>query len=110
MPTDAFKDREKGFERKFQMDQELEFRARARRDRLYGLWLAGRFGLTGEDAEKYTLEVVRSNFEKPGDEDLMDKVKADVAAKNAGIDETELRAKFEDLLYEAQKQIVEEQA
>ena len=110
MATETFKDRKKGFERKFQMDQELEFRARARRARLFGRWLAGRLSLTGEDAEEYTLEVVHSQFEKPGDEDLLDKVKADVAAKNAGIDETELRAKFEDLLYEAQKQVMEEQA
>lgn len=108
MSTDAFKDREKGFERKFQMDQDLEFRVHSRRDHLFGRWLAERFGLTGDEAEKYSLEVVDSNFEKPGDEDLMDKVKADVAARNAGIDEKELRTKFDDLLHVAHDQITSE--
>ena len=108
MSTDAFQDREKGFERKFQMDQDLEFRVHSRRDKLFGLWLAERFGLTGDDAEKYAIEVVDSNFEKPGDEDLMDKVKADVAERNAGIEETELRSKFEECLHEAYDQIVEQ--
>ena len=108
MSTDAFQDREKGFERKFQMDQDLEFRVHSRRDKLFGLWLAERFGLTGDDAEKYAIEVVDSNFEKPGDEDLMDKVKADVAERNAGIEEKELRSKFEECLHEAYDQIVEQ--
>ena len=108
MSTDAFQDREKGFERKYQMDQDQEFRVHARRDKLFGLWLAERFGMTGDDADKYAIEVVDSNFEKPGDEDLMDKVKADIAERNAGIEEKELRTKFEECLHEAYNQIVEQ--
>ncbi len=108
MSTDPFQDREKGFERKFQMDQDQEFRAHSRRDHLFGRWLAERFGLTGDDAEKYAIEVVDSNFEKPGDEYLMDKVKADVAERSAGIEEKELRAKFEECLHEAYNQITAE--
>ena len=107
MSTDAFQDRKKGFERKYQMDQDQEFRVHSRRDKLLGLWLAERFGLTGDEAEAYAIEVVQSNFEKPGDEDLMEKVKADVAERGEVIDEKEIRAKFSDLLHEAYTQIVE---
>ena len=105
--SDAFKDREKGFERKYEMDQDLEFRVHARRDKLFGLWLAERFGLTGDDAKAYATEVVESNFERPGDEDLMDKVKADLVAKNVTIEDKELRQKFEQVLGEAHTQLTE---
>ncbi len=101
MSPDAFRDREKGFEQKFQMDEDQKFRVHSRRDHLFGRWLAERFGLTGDDAEKYAMEVVDSNFEKPGDEDLMGKVKADVVERNINIEEKELRTKFEELLHEA---------
>ena len=69
------------------------------------MWLAERFGLSGDDADAYAIVVVHSNFEEPGDEDLMDKVKADVAAKNAGIEEKELRKKFDELLHTAYDQM-----
>lgn len=101
----TFQDREKGFERKYQMDQDMEFRVHARRDKLLGLWLAEHFGLSGDDAKAYAIEVVGSNFEKPGDEDLIEKVMGDIAEKNAAIDEKELRAKFAALLHEAYDQI-----
>ena len=101
----TFQDREKGFERKYQMDQDMEFRVHARRDKLLGLWLAEHFGLSGDDAKAYAIEVVDSNFEKPGDEDLIEKVMGDIAEKNAAIDEKELRAKFAALLHEAYDQI-----
>lgn len=106
--TDAFKGRAKGFERKFEMDQDREFRVHARRDKLFGLWLAERFGFTGDDAEAYAIEVVNSNFTKPGVEELLDKVKADLSAKNVDIEDKELMVKFEELLAEAYHQIVEQ--
>ena len=106
--TDAFQNREKGFERKYQMDRDQEFRVQARRDKLFGAWLAERFGLSGDEAEAYTLEVVDSNFEKPGDDDMMDKVKADIAERGASIDEAGLASKLSDCMHEAYKQIVED--
>ncbi len=106
--TDAFQDREKGFERKYQMDRDQEFRVQARRDKIFGHWLADRFGLTGDEAEAYALEVVDSNFDKPGDDDMMDKVKADISAKGAGIDDAELAAKLAEAMAEAYKQIIED--
>ena len=104
--NDGFKDREKGFERKFQIDQDQEFRVKARRDKLFGLWLAQRYGLSGDAANAYGIEVVNSNFEKPGDEDLMDKVKADLIRQKIVIEEKDLRSKFAELLAEAYEQII----
>lgn len=105
--TDAFQDREKGFERKYQLDSEQEFKVQARRDKLLGHWLAERFGLSGAEEEAYVIEVVDSNFDKPGDDDMLDKVKADIAARGADIDDTELMAKLSECHVEAHKQIIE---
>lgn len=106
--TDAFQDREKGFERKYQMDQDQEFRVQARRDKIFGHWLADRFGLTGDEAEQYVIDVVDSNFDKPGDDDMLGKVKADIAARGASIDDAEIAAKLSEAMAEAYKQIVED--
>ena len=84
--NDAFGDREKGFERKYQLDQEQQFRAQVRRDRLFGQWVAGQLGKAGGDADKYAQEVVDSNFEKPGDEDMLAKVARDLGGKVADAD------------------------
>ena len=105
--TDAFKDREKGFERKFEMDQDQAFRVQARRDKLFGHWLAERFGLSGKEEQSYVIEVVDSNFEKPGDDDMLDKVKADIAAKGVDIGQAELNAKLSECMAEAYKQVVD---
>ena len=86
----GFQDREKGFERKFQLDQEQQFRAQARRDKLFGQWAAGKLGHSGADADKYAASVVDSNFEKPGDDDMLGKVKADFKAKGVTVSDAEL--------------------
>ena len=105
--NDSFKDREKGFERKFEMDQDKQFRVQARRDKLLGHWLAAKFGMTGAEEAAYVIEVVDSNFEKPGDDDMLDKVKADIAAKGLSIGDAELNAKLSECAVDAYKQIVE---
>jgi hypothetical protein len=105
--TDAFQDREKGFERKYELDQDQEFRVQARRDKLFGHWLAQRFGMSGEAEEAYVIDVVDSNFEIPGDEDMLDKVKADIAAKGVSIEDAELNAKLSECMAEAHKQVIE---
>ncbi len=105
--NDSFKDREKGFERKFEMDQDQAFRVQARRDKLLGHWLAAKFGMSGAEEAAYVIEVVDSNFEKPGDDDMLDKVKADIAAKGLSIDAAELNAKLSECMAEAYKQVVE---
>lgn len=106
--TDAFQNREKGFEMKYQLDQEQEFRVQAHRDKLFGHWLAARFGMSGAEEEAYVLEVVDSNFEKPGDDDMLDKVKADIEAKGASIDAAELNAKLSECFAAAHKEVIED--
>jgi len=83
--SDPFKDREKGYEAKFEHDQELEFKVQSRRDKMFGLWLAGEFGLSGADAESYAREVVASNFDKPGDDDMLEKVEADIEKRGVSL-------------------------
>ena len=98
---------QKGFERKYELDQDQEFRVQARRDKLFGHWLAQRFGMSGEEEKAYVIDVVDSNFEIPGDEDMLDKVKADIAAKGVSIEDAELNAKLSECMAEAHKQVIE---
>lgn len=106
--SDAFQQREKGFERKFEMDQDQQFRVGARRDKLFGEWLAGKLGLSGASAEQYAKDVVAANFEKPGDDDLMAKVKKDLADNKVTISDKDLLTKLNELHDVAAKQILGE--
>ncbi len=106
--SDAFNDREKGFERKFQLDQDQQFRALTRRDRLFGQWIAGHLGITGDAVAAYATSVVESNFEKPGDEDMLDKVRNDLVAKGVSVPDADLKAKLVAFQNEAAAQIVAE--
>ena len=105
----TFEDREKGFERKFAHDQEMQFKAIARRNRLLGLWAAGRMGITDPDeARAYAQAVVRADFAEKGDEDVFRKIWTDLQAKNAAITEQELRDQMAGLLAEAKTQIMQD--
>jgi len=106
--ADAFEDRGKGFERKYQLDEELAFKVQSRRDKLFGLWLAAEFGFGGDEAETYAREVVISNLEKPGDEDMFDKVKADIQDRNIIIEEKILRLKLQELAEVAHRQVLDD--
>jgi hypothetical protein len=101
----TFDKREEGFERKFAHDEELRFKATARRNKLLGLWAAGLMGKEGDDAEAYAKEVVKADFEEVGEEDVYRKVKRDFEA--AGVDQTEhqIRRNMADLMAEAITQI-----
>jgi hypothetical protein len=99
----TFDKREEGFEKKFAHDEELKFKAYARRNKLLGLWAAAQLGKTGEDAEAYAKEVVMADFEEAGDEDVARKVITDLAAK--GISEAQVRDKMTELLAAAVAQI-----
>jgi hypothetical protein len=85
-------EREKGMEAEFKNREEQAFRATVRRNRLFGLWAAARLGVTGEAAEAYAKTVVASDFEAPGDDDVLAKVRNDFAEKGAPIADAELRA------------------
>lgn len=96
-------EREKGFERKFVSDQELEFRATSRRNRLLGEWAARLMGL--EQAEDYAQAVVKSHLENPADEDVLRKVSEDLAASGFPVHAGEVAGKMDEFLALARDQI-----
>lgn len=108
--ADAFHDREQAFEAKFKLDQELEFRARARRNKLLGLWAAETMGVTGADADAYARTVVAADLEEPGDEDVIRKVLKDLTDKGVEMTEGRLRIKLEKMYTIAREQIMGEAA
>jgi len=102
----TFDQREKDFEKKFAHDEELRFRANARRNKLLGLWAAEKLGLSGAEADAYAKEVVASDFEEAGDHDVFRKVRADLDAKKVtGVSDKELRKKMDELMLRAMKEI-----
>ena len=103
--SNTFSDREKGFERKYEMDQDRRFRIQSRRDKLFGQWLAGLLGLSDAQVETYAQEVVASNFEKPGDDDMLEKVRKDLQAKKTALPDAELLKKLREFELAATEQI-----
>ena len=99
----GFEDREKGFERKFERDQELTFQARARRNNLLGMWAAKHLGLSGAAAEDYAKEVIAAGLKPPGDRSVVEKVAADFAAKGVAIDARRVRFELNQFYAEAKK-------
>lgn len=97
----SMKDREEGFERKFAFDEELRFKATARRNKLLGLWAAEQLGKTGEDAEAYAKEVVIADFEEAGDNDVIRKIRADFEAAGVAHSEQQIRTVMVDLMHQA---------
>lgn len=104
----TFDDREKQFEAKFQHDQELQFKVMARRNRLLGEWAGQLMGLTGDELKAYAKSVVQSDFEKPGDEDVLQKVLSDLNGKNIQASAHQVRKHMDDLLVDAKKQVMAE--
>ena len=101
-------DRGKAFEAEFKRNQELAFRITARRNRLFGLWAAARLGLPqGEAADAYAKTVVEADFKVPGDADVIQKVEADLAAKDITMTEAELRGELARANAEARRQLLE---
>lgn len=96
-------DREKAFENKFAHDEELRFKAEARRNKLLGLWAAPLLGKT--DADEYAGEVIAADFEESGDQDVFRKLRADLDQAGVKVSDAELRAKMEELLSVAVDQI-----
>ena len=101
----GFDEREKSFERKFQQDQELAFRVRARRNHLIGLWAAEQMGLQGDAAEAYAREVLAGDLAHSGDHDVLDKIAKDFAAKKVALDGTRIRLELERCASEARRQL-----
>ncbi|MFO7759191.1 MAG: DUF1476 domain-containing protein [Roseovarius sp.] len=101
----SFDERERAFESKFAHDEEMKFRAEARRNKLLGLWAAELMGKTGEDAHTYAIEVVKADFEEAGHEDVVRKVAGDLGDI---ADADTVRAKMDELLKTAKAQLVNE--
>ncbi len=101
----TFDDREKGFESRYALDQEQEFKAMARRNKLLGLWAAEKMGLSPESAEDYAKAVVRADFEQPGEEDVFRKLDQDFKGSGLSISEGEIRSKMDEFASVARDQI-----
>jgi len=101
----TFDDRQKDFENKFAHDQQLQFKVIARRNKLLGLWAASLLGKDGDAAEDYAIDVVKSDFEEAGDEDVYHKLATDLGAK---ADEATIRAQMTALASVAKTQVMNE--
>jgi hypothetical protein len=97
----TFDKREEGFERKFAHDEEVRFKARARRNKLLGLWAAQKLGLAGDAAEAYAKEIVAVDFEEPGDDDVLARIRRDFDAKAVAQSDHQIRRTMEELMAKA---------
>jgi len=104
----TFDQREHAFEEKFGHDEELKFKARARKNKMLGLWAAGLIGKTGEAAESYARDIVMADFEKPGDHDVVHTLMHDLAAAGKPTEEHSIRRQGERFMAEAMKQVMTE--
>ena len=104
----TFDKREEGFEKKFAHDEELRFKAMARRNRLLGEWAAEKLGLSGDEAAAYAKTVVMADFEEPGEEDVFRKVRADFDANGVDQSDHQIRRTMDDLMATAVDQIQSE--
>lgn len=101
----TFDKREDGFEAKYAHDENLKFKAHARRNRALGVWAAGKLGLTGDEADAYARSLIEADLDEAGDEDVYRKIKADFDAKSVDISEHRIRRTMDELLEEAIKSL-----
>lgn len=100
-----FDDREKAAENAFSHNKELEFKASARRNKLLGIWAAELMGLSGEAVDAYARQVIESDFEETGDDDVYRKVKADLDEKGCKQSEHQIRRQMDELMVTALEQV-----
>jgi hypothetical protein len=101
----TFDKREEGFENKFAHDEEQKFKAEARRNKLLGLWVAEKLGMSGDEASAYAREVVGAEIVGGGEASVVRKVMSDLAAEGVAISEAQLRAKMDELTAQAIAQV-----
>ena len=101
----TFDKREEAFESKFAHDEDLRFKATARRNKLLGLWAAGLLGKTGADADAYAKEVIAADFEQAGEEDVFRKVRRDFDAAGVQQSDHQIRRTMDELMQQAIIQI-----
>jgi hypothetical protein len=103
-----YDEREKAFEHMCENALELQFKARARKNKLLGLWAAGLMGKSGEAAEAYARDIVMADFEKPGGHDVVHTLMRDLAAAGKPTEEHTIRRQGERFQNEARKQVMTE--
>ena len=103
--SNVINERERGEERKFEMDQEMQFKVEARRNKLLGYWLAGEFGMGPAETEEYAKEVIIADLEEPGIEDVVRKIMADISERSIDISVDLVRKKIAELEAEATQQL-----
>jgi hypothetical protein len=101
----TFDKREEAFEKQFAHDEELKFKATARRNKLVGLWAAEKLGLTGAAAEAYANEVVIADIEATGDHDMFGKIRKDLDARGVNISDHQIRRTMDELMTRAVAQL-----
>jgi hypothetical protein len=99
----TFDKREEAFEKKFAIDAELKFKAEARRNRMLGLWAAGKLGKSGADADAYAKEVIAAEFDAAGS--VVRKVMGDLTAQGHAVSEQEIRARVDEFTAQAVAQL-----
>jgi hypothetical protein len=104
----TIREREQAFEAQYKLDEEQNFKIRARRDRLFGAWIAEQLGLTGEVAEKYAIDAAKLDLEAPGDDNLIEKIKSDLDDAGKNISDEELLDALNVSLSSAQKSFRDE--
>lgn len=104
----GFDKRRQGAESKFALDQEVKFKATARRNKLVGLWAAGKLGLTGPGAEDYAKEVIKADLQEAGDDDVIRKLRADFDAKGVQVSDHQIQRELEDQMKVAVEQVMAE--
>ena len=102
---DTFDKREEGFEKRFAHDEELRFKATARRNKLLGLWAAEKLGLAGAEADAYAKDVIAADFEAPGDDDVFAKVRKDFDAKGVDQSDHQIRRTMNELMERAIEEV-----
>jgi len=101
----TFDKREEGFEKQFAVDEELKFKATARRNKMLGLWAAGKLGLSGAEADAYAKEVVVADLEEAGDHDVFSKIRRDFDAKSVHESDHQIRRTMDELMAKAVQDI-----
>ncbi len=101
----TFDKRKDEAETRYKHDQELDFKAGARRNKLLGLWAAELMGITGDSAEAYAKEVVIADFERPGDDDVLEKVLKDLTDKGLDTSAHRVRKEMDQLMEVAREQV-----
>jgi hypothetical protein len=101
----TFDEREKAYEKKFALDQDLKFRSEARRNRMLAEWAGAKLGLTGAALEDYIKEVRKADLAEKGDDDVFRKVKQDLAEKSVAVSDAEIRQAMGEFLAKAVRDV-----